>query len=114
MPENERQPTHILEMMERLGIEPGGGVVPHWSLAYTTAFHRCEGCTNKQSCREWLESMPLTMSFAPRFCPNADIFFELQVEQPHIERPEGCVPLERQAQSRPEFDKGGDPHRDKK
>ena len=26
--------------------------------------------------------MPMSVSFAPQFCPNADILFELQVEQP--------------------------------
>jgi hypothetical protein len=79
---DECQSTHIRDMMERLGIEPGGGVFPRWSLSYATAFHRCEGCTNKQACRDWLDRMPAQVSFAPRFCPDADIFFELQVEQP--------------------------------
>jgi hypothetical protein len=92
MPVLARQPTHIREMMERLGLEQGGGVVPRWSLAYTTAFHRCEGCTNKQACQDWLAKNPAQVSFAPRFCPNADIFFELQVEQPSADRAEGCVP----------------------
>jgi Family of unknown function (DUF6455) len=92
MPAPVRQPTHICEMMERLGLAPGGGVVPRWSLAYTTAFHRCETCTDKQACRDWLERMPAQVSFAPRFCPNADIFFELQVEQPGAGRADGCVP----------------------
>ena len=58
MPTNARQRTHIREMMERLGLEPGSGVVPRWSMSYTTAFPRCEGCTNKQACRDWLERMP--------------------------------------------------------
>ena len=91
MPERERQQLFIRQMMEHLGIEPGGAVVPRWSLAYTTAFHRCEGCTDKEACREWLERMPAQVSFAPRFCPNADIFFELQVEQPRADRADGCV-----------------------
>jgi hypothetical protein len=26
--------------------------------------------------------MPAAMAFAPRFCPNADIFFELLVDEP--------------------------------
>src|SRR5471032_2871889 len=93
MPDRDRKPTHICEMMERLGLEPGGGVVPRWSLAYTTAFHRCEGCTNAQSCRDWLVNNAGQVSFAPRFCPNADIFFELQLEQPRLDRAEGCVPV---------------------
>ena len=78
----ERQPTHICEMMERLGIEPGGGVLPRLSLSYATAFRRCEACPSKQACRDWLERMPRSVAFAPRFCPIADILFELKVDQP--------------------------------
>ena len=26
--------------------------------------------------------MPAAVAFAPRFCPNADIFFELQADEP--------------------------------
>jgi hypothetical protein len=81
-PARERRPIYLCEMLERLGIEPGGGVVPHLSLSYATAFHRCEACTSKQACCDWLDSMPASVAFAPRFCPNADIFFELQVDQP--------------------------------
>jgi Family of unknown function (DUF6455) len=76
------QPIYIGEMMERLGIEPAGGVVPRLSLSYATAFHRCEACSYKPACREWLDSMLRSIAFAPRFCPNADILFELQVNQP--------------------------------
>ena len=78
----ERQPTHIVEMMQRLGIEPGGGAVSQLCLSYATAFHRCEACSSKPACREWLDSAPRPATFAPRFCPNADILFELQVDQP--------------------------------
>jgi hypothetical protein len=85
------QTTFIREMMEHLGIEPSGGVVPRWSMAYTTALHRCETCGKKPECRDWLDHMPAAVSFAPRFCPNADIFFELQVEQPRADRVQGCV-----------------------
>jgi Family of unknown function (DUF6455) len=78
----ERQPIYLCEMMERLGIEPGGGMAPHLGLRYATALRRCEACPSKETCRDWLDSMPASVAFAPRFCPNADIFFELQVDQP--------------------------------
>jgi Family of unknown function (DUF6455) len=77
-----RNLTLLAEMMERLGIEPAGGVIPRWSLSYVTALHRCQGCPSKEACREWLDSMPMSVRFAPCFCPNADVLFELQVEQP--------------------------------
>ena len=70
--------------MERLGIDPGEGAVPRLSLSYVTAFHRCEACGDKQACREWLDSMPRSVVSAPRFCPNADILFELAVNQPRL------------------------------
>ncbi|HEY1475363.1 MAG TPA: DUF6455 family protein [Pseudolabrys sp.] len=79
---SDRQATHITEMMERLGIDPGEGAVPRLGLAYVTAFHRCEACPSKQACREWLDSMPRAMASAPRFCPNDDILFELRINQP--------------------------------
>lgn len=82
MPTQQRQQTPIRDMMQRLGIEAGGGIFPRWSLSYATAFHRCEACASKQACRDWLDRMPAQVAFAPRFCPNADIFFELQIELP--------------------------------
>jgi hypothetical protein len=58
-----------------------GGVLPKFSLSYATALHRCESCPSKCACRKWLDRMPDSVSFAPPFCPNVDIFFELQVDQ---------------------------------
>ena len=78
----ERQTTHVCEMMKLLGIEPGGGIVPWLGLKYETAFHRCEACSSKQACRDWLDHRPDSVTFAPRFCPNAHILFELQVDHP--------------------------------
>ena len=69
-------------MMQRLGIEPGEGILPRLSLSYATAFHRCEACPSKQACREWLDSMPRSVASAPDFCPSADILFELRNNQP--------------------------------
>jgi hypothetical protein len=77
-----REPIYMREMMERLGIEPGGGAVPSLSLSYATAFHRCEACLSKQACRDWLDRAPASVAFAPSFCPCADILFELLVDQP--------------------------------
>ena len=79
---HERHPIYMCEMMQRLGIEPGGGVVPSLSLSYATALRCCEACPSKQVCRDWLDGMLASVAFAPRFCPNADIYFELQVDQP--------------------------------
>jgi hypothetical protein len=69
------------EMMVRLGIEFGAETLPRLGLRYPTAFHRCEDCAFKQACREWL-ACASPGNFAPPFCANADIFFELQCDQP--------------------------------
>jgi hypothetical protein len=71
--------THIYEMMARLGIEPGAGALPHMSLRYATALRRCEACRSKKACQDWLDYAPTMVNFAPEFCMNADILFELQL-----------------------------------
>jgi hypothetical protein len=78
----ERQPLYLREMMERLGIEPGGGVMPRLTLSYATALHRCEACRSTQACRDWLDNPLVSAAFAPRFCPNTDILFQLRADQP--------------------------------
>jgi hypothetical protein len=78
--------THIYEMMARLGIEPGAGVLPQLSLRYATALHRCENCRSKKACQDWLDYAPAMVNFAPDFCMNADILFELQYDQPWSRR----------------------------
>ena len=72
----------ISEMMKRLGIEPGGGVLPQSGLRYATALRRCEACAAQKTCREWLDHAHGGANLAPRFCMNADIFFELQYDEP--------------------------------
>ncbi len=85
--EREKREASIYEMMERLGIERGGGAIPILGLRYATAFHRCESCQCKVACRDWLDRGTASARLAPRFCPNADILLELQVEglPPHSE-----------------------------
>jgi len=79
---SERHVTQICEMMQRLGIEPGGGVIPHLALSYATAFRRCKVCGTREACRSWLDRPSASNGLAPRFCPNADVFFELLLEAP--------------------------------
>lgn len=77
--ESEHRSIFIWDMMERLGIEPCC-VPPRLGLSYVTALDRCRSCPSTQACRDWLDRMPGAVSFAPRFCPNADILFELGME----------------------------------
>jgi hypothetical protein len=76
--------TQIWDMMVRLGIEPGASVVPTLGLRYAAAFHLCEACTHTEACRAWLARAPTEVNFAPRFCPGADVLFELQFDQPGV------------------------------
>jgi len=75
-------PVHIYAMMARLGIEPDAGVLPRFSLRHATAFRRCEHCRSKTACHNWLDNAPAMVNFAPDFCVNGDILFELQCDQP--------------------------------
>ena len=74
----EHRTTHASKVRERLGIEPGGGVLPRLSLSYMTALRRCQSCPSVKVCREWLGRAPMPASFPPSFCPNSDILLELQ------------------------------------
>ena len=93
-----RHPLYMVELMKRLGIDPSEGVVARLSLSYATAVHRCEACPAKQECHDWLDSAPQSVPFAPRFCPNADIMFELQVNQPCIHHPSSPSEPDRKAE----------------
>jgi len=81
---SKHQSTDLCRMMERLGVEPAGGVVARWSLSYAAALHGCQACSSKDACRTWLDSMPMAVNLAPRFCPIADILFEMQIDQPPV------------------------------
>jgi hypothetical protein len=88
MSDRKAKPVYLNEMMERLGIDPAGGVDAHAGLAYMTALHRCQACSATGQCRAWLDRAPAEVTFAPRFCPNNDLLFEMQINQPgHIRGP---------------------------
>jgi Family of unknown function (DUF6455) len=80
----QRRPLHAFEMMERLGIDPSGGVVPRLSLLYATALRRCKSCPSTRLCRDWLDCASVAESLAPPFCPIGDILSELQFDQPRM------------------------------
>ena len=76
------QPTRVAEMMERLGLDPGAGAIARLGLAHLTALQRCRACPFNTACGTWLECHGSPLSFAPTFCPNADILFELKFNDP--------------------------------
>ncbi len=77
------RPVYLREMMRRLDIDPADAILPQTSLSYCTALHRCESCPCKGACGDWLAEMPSAVSAPPRFCPSADILFELQFDWLH-------------------------------
>jgi hypothetical protein len=68
--------ANIYRMMERLGVEVGGGIIPRYSLTYAAALHRCETCQCVAQCSKWLAA-DTASTLPPAFCPGADILFEL-------------------------------------
>ena len=79
-------PLQVFEMMERLGIEASAAILPRLSLRYATAFRRCRDCQSKECCQDWLDCAPTAIDFAPLFCTNAEILFELQNDCPELRR----------------------------
>ena len=76
------QSTNIHEMIARLGIDLGD---KRHGLLHATALRRCRACPSKKACRTWLDYSPADLDLPPRFCPGADILFELHFGQlrPH-------------------------------
>lgn len=68
-------PEQLYEMMARLGIEPR--VLPQMSSAAL----RCETCRFKRACQGWLDYAPAMVNFAPDFCANADMLFDMRYDQ---------------------------------
>jgi hypothetical protein len=68
---------NMLEMMQRLGIEPVPPPRGAGERALACAVRACEACTNGLVCRDWLVRAAPTLRKAPLFCPNADRFAQL-------------------------------------
>lgn len=73
---------YLPEMMKRLGIDPAVRVIAQSELTMLTAVHQCRDCRSKSECRAWLDEAPMSFAFAPGFCANRDLLFELQFNQP--------------------------------
>jgi len=83
--ESDLRGANVYKMMEQLGIEVGGGVIPRFGLMYASAARTCRKCESVEACTKWLGTGAAT-SIAPDFCPNADIFFELACEGQTVPR----------------------------
>ena len=79
-------PTNVYEMMERLGLERGGGAIARLGLSYAAAVRVCHQCEWSDACHDWLEVASSTLRAPPKFCPNADLLCELVFDQPCVWR----------------------------
>jgi Family of unknown function (DUF6455) len=81
----ELRELEVYKMLERLGIELGAGVIPRYGLMYASAIRTCQRCGSVHACAAWLGSASANC-IAPDFCPNADIFLELELEGQTVPR----------------------------
>jgi uncharacterized protein DUF6455 len=77
--ESEIDELEVYKMLEHLGIELGAGVIPRYGLMYVSAVRACRTCGSARACAGWLETDTAACA-APDFCPNAEIFTELELE----------------------------------
>ncbi len=76
------RPTKVYKMMQRLGLETAGSVLPQLGLIYASAVRTCHQCEQSDACREWFKVAPTTLQLAPTFCPNRDLLCQLAFDQP--------------------------------
>jgi Family of unknown function (DUF6455) len=76
---------HVDNMMERLGIDPGCCVTPRFGLRFLCALRTCSSCPAPDTCTAWLAEGPRPGIGPPKFCPNADLLWEL-LSEPAIGR----------------------------
>ena len=69
--------VNIGRMMERLGIDPAYGVLPRYGVIFSSAWRTCRRCAASAECTKWLAETRASAVGPPRFCPNADLLWEL-------------------------------------
>ncbi|MBS0533723.1 MAG: hypothetical protein JSR72_06665 [Proteobacteria bacterium] len=75
------RPPYLFEMMQGLGIDPSRRTIAQSELTLVTALQQCRNCRSKEQCRAWLDQAPMSFAFAPGFCPNKDLLFDMQFDQ---------------------------------
>ena len=84
--------VNIGRMMERLGIDPAYGVLPRYGVIFSSAWRTCRRCAGSAECTKWLAETRASAVGPPRFCPNADLLWELLCDPAvgHCSRPAWC------------------------
>jgi len=85
--------VNIGRMMERLGIDPAYGVLPSYGVIFSSAWRTCRRCAASAECTKWLAETRASAVGPPRFCPNADLLWELLCDPAvgHCSRPAWCT-----------------------
>jgi Family of unknown function (DUF6455) len=86
----ERQATRMLQMMHRLGVDPGAMIRLRRGEAYAEARARCFGCITTGECLRWLDGYALDGE-PPAFCPNLQLFRILQGRTMRMQLQEGAA-----------------------
>jgi hypothetical protein len=71
----------MLQMMRRLGVNPGDLVRERQGDAYTEARARCLACVTIGECLSWLDGY-ISEDEHPGFCPNVELFRSLKGKSP--------------------------------
>ena len=69
----ERQAIRMVQMMERLGVDPVKLMRLRRGEAYSEACAKCLHCANAQECLHWIDADPPSKE-SPRFCANVEVF----------------------------------------
>jgi hypothetical protein len=72
---------YLFELMQRIGVDPSRRSIAQSELTFLTALNQCRNCKSNEQCRAWLDQAPMSFAFAPGFCPNKDLLFEMQFDQ---------------------------------
>ena len=73
-------PTLLSQMLDCLGVDLGGSVVPRLGSVLISAFYACQSCDAAESCRDWLAHLSADHATPPDFCINQDILAEVLAE----------------------------------
>jgi Family of unknown function (DUF6455) len=83
----ERQAVRMHQMMRRLDVDPGALIRLRRGDAYAEARANCFACTTICDCLRWLDGYA-PEGESPDFCPNLQLFRDLQEHAACLTMPE--------------------------
>ena len=73
-------PMLLSQMLDCLGVDLGGSVVPRLGSVLISVFYACQSCDAAESCSDWLAHPSADHATPPKFCINQDILAEVLAE----------------------------------